>query len=126
MIRRSGTLASSRALALLILAPLLWLGAGGVGLAAPDPKKKPLSKKARKRLEKKLAKASKKLGVPVEALAKVGGHRVLSRRAADLRALCVDLHRKVDPRNLPILVRLVGSTKLDKDLRFASLALIGV
>lgn len=113
-------------LACWILLPLLWLGASGVAWAAPDPKKKPLSKKARKRLEKKLAKASKKLGVPVEALAKVGGHRVLSRRPGDLQALCVDLHRKVDPRNLPILIRLVTTTKLEKELRFAALALIGV
>jgi hypothetical protein len=116
----------SRALALWILAPAIWLASSGLALAAPDKKKKPLSKKARARLEKKLAKASKKLGVPVEALAKVGGHRVLSRRPGDLQGLCVDLHRKVDARNLPILLRLVSSTKLDKDLRFAALALISV
>ncbi len=113
-----------RALALWILVPALWLGALAPAEAAPD--KKPLSKKARARLEKKLTKASKKLGVPVEALAKVGGQRVLSRRAADLKGLCVDMHRQVDARNLPILIRLVSSAKLDQDLRFAALALIGV
>jgi len=116
-----------RLLAIWILAPALLLGALAPALAAPDPKKKkPLSKKARARLEKKLNKASKKLGVPVEALAKVGGQRVLSRRGADLKALCVDMHRKVDARNLPILVRLASSAKLDPDLRNAALALIAV
>lgn len=94
--------------------------------AAPDKKKPKLSKKAQKRLRKKLAKASKKLDVPVEALAKIGGHRVLSKRPGDLKALCVAMHTTVDARNLPILVRLATSTKLDKDLRFAALALLNV
>lgn len=112
---------------LLVCLALLLVSLPAPAAAAPDPKgKKPALSKKAKKLKKKLERASRKLKIPVEALAKVGGHRALSKRPGDLKGLCVDLHRRVDARNLPILIRIVTSTRLDKELRFAALALLPV
>jgi hypothetical protein len=82
--------------------------------------------KAEKRREAKLAKASKKLGVPVDALRRVGGHRALSRRKGDLAALIKTLHRKVDPRLLPLLTRVALKAGKDQVSRLAAVRLLSV
>lgn len=103
-------------------AALLALLVGAGPLWAQGKAKAP--KKLPKRVLRKLAKVGKKLGVPAEALVAVGGERLLSRRPGDLRALLVTLHRRLDPRLLPLVTHLAQQPRLEPELRYAAVALI--
>lgn len=104
------------------LATLLALLCAALPVAAQSKGK--AKKKLPKRVLRKLAKVGKKIGVPTEALVAVGGERLLSRRPEDLRALLVTLHRRLDPRLLPLITHLAQQPRLDPKLRYAAVALI--
>lgn len=103
-------------------APLLVVWGALCAAGAPPEGDPPRPRKLQRALEK----ASKKLEIPVEVLAKVGGHRVFSRRPEDTAALVSDLHGQRDPRLLPLLCALAQNPKLEIELRCALIRLLPV